>query len=303
VALQDFATSQVQTLPKVVLWSSTDWSPLWQATGSDLCASLQFSPDEAHLASGIKAGGKNSHVIVSIRNTRNGAYERAISDFYDALDLSYSPDGQTLAVANSYVYLYKLQDIPRYTSESSQVREIEPSQVLKLADPSNFIGASQFLPNRNLLGLATWDGDVLFWKPGDSGPAYQSDPAAGCPPDRRRDLPHLAVSRDGSLLAAALCTNSVAVVEVENPTSTSTIQLPYDPLVIAFHPDLPVFAIAFESGVGLWDLTTKSELCVLDTLDETPSAIGFSEAGKKLLATTQQGSVARWELSACLTRR
>jgi WD40 repeat protein len=268
-----------------------------------LCASLQFSPDEAHLASGIKAGGKNAHVIVSIRNTRNGAYERGISDFYDALDLSFSPDGETLAVANSYVYLYKLQDIPRYTSESDQVREIEPSQVLKMADPNNFIGASQFLPNRNLLGLATVDGDVLFWKPGDSMPTYQSDPAAGCPPDRQRDIPHLAFSRDGSLLAAALCTNSVVVVEVKNPASTSTIELPYNPLVIAFHPDLPVLAIGFDRGVALWDLQSHSRLCFLDTMEETPSALGFSETGTKLLGTTEQGSVARWVTSGCLNRR
>ncbi len=217
LALQDFATDEIQTPPTVVLWSSKDWSPLWTATGSELRASLQFSPDEAHLASGIRAGGKIAHVIVSTRNTMNGAYERAIDDFYHAVDLSYSPDGDTLAIANFYVYLYRLEDVPRYMNEGSQPRRTEPSQVLKLADPDNLIGASQFSPSSDLIALASVHGDLLFWKPGDSVPTYRSAPATRCPPDRQRDLPRRAFSRDGELLAAALCTNSVALVEVKNP--------------------------------------------------------------------------------------
>ena len=116
------------------------------------------------------------------------------------------------------------------------------------------------------------------------------------------------ISPDGKLVAAAgpngkvyvrgLSGGSPSVIDGLTTTTNSSLGSGPDPL--AFSPDGGTLAIAGNSGVLLWNASTKTQAAPLTEPGMVPLAVAFSPNGKTLAVGADNGKVYLWDLA---TRR
>lgn len=298
LALQEFSGRTPLDGPEVVLWSEDLWAARWRADAWPLCDTLDFSPDNHYLAAGTRAGGKNVHPIVTLKSVQDGINKLMIVDFYHALDLDFSPDGSSLAIANGTVYLYDLIDLPPY---SEQEWTVTPTRSELRPDyGSDSFSDVEFSPTGSMLAIGTDGGNLLLWRPGEASPFGNLDMSEKCRFSSSRAVSHIDFSFDGSLVAAVTCAQEWILLSTTDFSTLIDIRLPYKATASKFHPDLLVGAIGFSGGISLVDAEKGDELCRLNLTGQTPSTIGFSKEGDILMAISIEGFSVSWNIERCL---
>jgi WD40 repeat protein len=298
-AIQEFAGAGLDEA-QMLVWSTDTWSVVWQASVSNFCSSLEFSPSSDLVASGILAAGLKAHIIVTTRSAYDGHYDRGIIGFYDALDMSFSADGDILAVANGYGFLYRLSHVRRFIENYlDDIGSDDPWQVLKPPDESDYVVAVEFSPKAQLIVLGTNEGNILMWEVEATQPTkvIQAQPRCASQPSAR--IRALAFSQDGTMLASTVCSDSVAVYDVESQVLIDTQTLPEFPTSLAFALNGQTLAVGMEDMVLLWDIGGVLSGCILDSEGHYATAVGFSADGRHVLAVTRIGAIAEWDTSEC----
>jgi WD40 repeat protein len=278
-----------------------DWAEVWRREAPNVCASLEFSPDGSLLASGINAMGKNEHIIVTLVRAEDGRLEAGVVDFYNATDLAFSPDGQTLlAVAYGEALLYHTTAMRRFVGNAlDDVGTDRPAGTLHSQGETDRMVVAEFSPSQPLVGISTSEGNLLLWPTEDALPSVSLSTSDTCyqdPPDRGGAI---AFSRDGTVIATNLCAHGLALFDARTLAQMAAIPVPGPILALAFSPDGSRVLGGHEQGALVWDLQTNSVACELDTHTQSPVAVGFTPDGTRAIAATRQGALIQWDLDDC----
>jgi WD40 repeat protein len=239
---------------------------------------VAFSPDRRHLA----IGGRETDVILC--DLGEGGQERPLGiPVRAASDLSFSPDGRTLAVsshASREIILWDLDNgRQRMTLRGHQCTVI---QVTFSPDGRSLASASGASEERS----------VLIWNLATGRPERrlaESNSGFLC----------IAYSPDGRLLASA-CANEkpVRIWDVRTGRQVRLIighQFPTKAL--AFSPDGRLLATGAGDGfASVWSVATGRELRRLDGQVDLLRHILFAPDGSTLAATGSDGDIRFWDL-------
>jgi serine/threonine protein kinase/WD40 repeat protein len=259
LALLDVPTGQVR--------------PIFESPANQLIRGAAFSPDLTTLAATSGASSTGGAVVfldTSTREPRDTLDARSVG----AMGLAYTPDGETLAIAQTGWLLW---DVPRHKSrarESTPLTEHGPAPVVspdgrslaflvgghcRLIGPS---GETLPGPDQLLLGRKRW---------------WSSQPAAFSPDGKRLAL----ACRDGAVRVWDLIERKVALVLPAGDVETLT--------AVAFGPGgHSVISVSGDGRIIQWESQTKRTILQLPGLVKR---IAQSSDRRYLFTSNQNGTV------------
>lgn len=250
----------------------------------DAVTSVAFSPDGGLLA----AGGYDR--TVHLWDVGDPAEPDYLGDVptgpqLAVFSVAFGPDGDVLAAASAdkSVYLWDVED-------AADPERLEPT----LTGPGSWVNAVTFSPDGQTVAAGSSDGQIWLW-----------DRNTG---QRTSTLPHpgpvtdVSFEPDGRALYSSAADGAVRRWQLPGPVLTLATDAVHE---IAYHPDLPLAAVASgDGGVYLWDVGDPNRPALvgdpLTSPDENSYLIGaavFSPGGETLVAAGLDGAVWRWDVS------
>jgi WD40 repeat protein len=148
----------------------------------------------------------------------------------------------------------------------------------QLRGHNNVVGTVRFLPNSNLLISGGFDG-VVLWNVDTEQQIWErrfSSPLHKC-----------TVSHDGTRVAAVLPSGDVAVMNADGETICTLVGRAVTINHLAFSPNEPIMAGAYDDGiVAVWDLRTSELLTNLSVPAGNVQIVEFSPDGDRIVAAT-----------------
>jgi WD40 repeat protein len=153
-------------------------------------------------------------------------------------------------------------------------------------------------PDRTLLAFGAADGGIRLWRV----PVVQlvADIQA-----HQQAVQFLAFSPNGKLLASISLDRGVRVWSVPDGGLVYSLTHPEEetvellPLRAAFSPDSKYLAVANETGIQVWDMTTGEQVHFIDSAhNNASSALVYSPDGKLLVGCGAQPLVGVWDAAS-----
>jgi WD40 repeat protein/serine/threonine protein kinase len=275
--------------PIAKLWDVATGTKQREFTGKAeaYVAGSAFGPDGTILAT-AEAHPFNRNLSGSVRlwDVATGKERSAFQEpDGGAYSVAFSPDGKTLASANSSTGTIKLWDVATGCSRHTFYAWIE--RVYCLA----------FSPDGRTLASASYDGTVGIW-----------DVAARPSPAVLRGhttwIKCASFSPDGKLLASGSLDQTVKLWDPVTGQEQGTLQVNGGSVqALAFSPDGKMLATGnSDTTVRLWEVATRKELAILKGRTKEVASLASSPDGRTLASAGFDGTVRLWDLGTRKTR-
>ncbi|MBX9693047.1 MAG: hypothetical protein K2Z81_11730 [Cyanobacteria bacterium] len=254
-----------------------------------------FSPDGKSIATSTMDGTLKFYNAATGKLERTVDIDKIISKLslppkegekakhYGALDLAFSQDGKTLAVAGNHgVYLWDASG--KYSKTISKTERCA-QHIL-------------YSPDGKLIATSNDNGSVDLWN-------ASSDELIRTFKEHQDEVFSLAFSSDSKILATASADNTIKLCDVAAGSVVRTISTE-KPCTIAFSSDgTRLYSGNAEAIIRVWNPSTGEEMQVIKDHSSAIRAIALTSDGK-MLATASGTNVELWDLSAgkviaCLT--
>jgi WD40 repeat protein len=209
----------------------------------------------------------------------------------EAESVAYSPDGETVAVASgrrirlidartranlAAARVVKRGFVSRmaFTKDGSQL-------VVAVADPVS-LAASMTVRDATTLAAA--------------GPPIEPDHFAGAYVGSYFEPPGFALMPDGRSLVIATDEHELVWWELRSRAPTRRLEIGAGHHALAVSPDAGTIAVGIERGIQLVDTRSGAVRTATGQLDGAPSWLLFSRDGETVVSTSQDGTVALWDV-------
>ena len=235
-------------------------------------SSLSFSPDGALLASGYSDGTVTLWDVATQERI-------ATLQGYAGREVSFSPDGTTLASGSGTIILWDVRTRQRITT---------------LKEPPDFFRSLSFSPDGALLASGNSDGTVTLW---DVATRERIATLQGY----TSVVYSVSFSPDGTLLASGSSDYTVKLWEVATQERITTLAGHKSPVSsVSFSSDGTLLASAsvwWNGKVILWEVATRERIATLQGHTDGVSSVSFSAFDGALLATGGwDGKVILWDV-------
>ena len=233
-------------------------------------SSLSFSPDGALLASGYSDGTVTLWDVATQERI-------ATLQGYAGREVSFSPDGTTLASGSGTIILWDVRTRQRITT---------------LKEPPDFFRSLSFSPDGALLASGYSDGTVTLW---DVATRERIATLQGY----TSEVYSVSFSPDGTLLASGSSDYTVKLWEVATQERITTLAGHKSPVSsVSFSPDGTLLASgSTDYTVKLWEVATRERIATLQGHTDGVYSVSFSASDGALLATGGwDGKVILWDV-------
>ncbi|MDE3259434.1 MAG: hypothetical protein OYM47_16520 [Gemmatimonadota bacterium] len=243
---------------------------------ADVVHSVSFSPDGKKL---VTAGGMWTKGEVILWDVATGAPSR-IERGGDIVDVSFSPDGRTLAYSARGGPMVKLRDVASRTVATTQG-----------SYDFGFTSLS-FSPDGAIVATGHENGTVMLWD-------VATRALAATLTGHNGEVYSVAFSPDGRTLAAGTSDETVKLWDVATRTNFSTLRVDQPVTTVAFSPDGSLIATGtWHQTVKIWNATTGRNV---DTFFSDHRSlirgVSFSSDGKTLASASDDGAVVLRDLA------
>ena len=243
---------------------------------ADVVHSVSFSPDGKKL---VSAGGMWGKGEVILWDVATGAPSR-IESGGDIVNVSFSPDGRTIAYSARGGPMVKLRDVSSRTVATTQGRY-----------DFGFTSLS-FSPDGALIATGHENGTVMLW---DVATRTLAATLAG----HSGEVYTIAFSPDGSTLASGASDQTAKLWDVATRTNISTLAVNRLVTTVAFSSDGSLIATGTSFlNVKLWNATTGRNLDTFNDHRALVRAVAFSPDGTTLASIADDGSAVLRDLTA-----
>ncbi len=240
-------------------------------------STLAVSSQEKILATGSQQGVVKLHNIqenFQLLDAQPIPYGDKITD------LSFSPDGQKLAIA-SWRTLIRIWDL-------------ENNYYIETLPHDSWINRLSFSPDGKQLATASMQGKITLWRvPDNNGTKMEKQGEFTV----NGQAIALHFSQDSQYLAVGTNQGQVVISQRQGqPISEFTVNSAVND--VAFSPDDSLLAVATEEGRGeLWQWQTQEQISQLEGHTNRLNAIIFSPDGQQLATASEDTTVRLWDLS------
>jgi WD40 repeat protein len=247
---------------------------------------IAFSPDGTMLASA------SSDKTAKIWDWRNGTLLKSLDFPSEVVSVSFSPDGQTLAVGGVDEPVNQIRNAAIWTYRVGSWETL-----VKYPEYWN-IAAMAYSPNGDMLVGGGTSRNVQVWRAGDSDPIFTLNHA--------HQVGRAAISPDGSVVATATCETVVnqectdgAVWLWDLPSGRLLKKLTGFPEIVvdvAFSVDGSILIAASRSGLLRFYSTADYQLSTDATATGRPITLTLSPDGRLLATGNTDGDVDLWKI-------
>jgi len=284
----DFQVSQVAFTPDgktlisgggtvngIGIWDAATGRPLLRLSNPSLCNNLALSPDgkllfTEHLRLIEVATGKEVRRL-KVPNT---------SGFWGGGFVAFSPDGKTVAAAESYaertnVVLWDL-------GEGKGFRTLEGH--------TSSVSSGAFSPDGKTLASGSNDKTVRLWDiaTGKEIRRFEGD---------QKGIHSVVFSPDGKAVAAAGEDSVIRLWEVDSGKLSHQMKADHSGHTVAFSPDGKMLASGGLGGIILWDLATAKEIRRCPAQSYWVHSLAFAPDGKVLASVGSDSAVRLWDIA------
>ncbi len=229
-----------------------------------LVKSISFSPDSKKLAS--------ADTYVYLWDVATGELLQRIDPFYGGTSVSFSPGGQTVAIAGSNRG-GRLWDRSDWRSSSVVNRELQ---------------SVSFNPNGRMVAFGLVDGRVFLYD-------VRSDRIRHRLEGHTDSVLSIAFNPSGLIVASASFDQTVRLWDVTTGALRHTLEgHTYDVNSVSFRPDGRILASAGDQTVRLWSVITGEHLRTLYGHTGFVNSVSFSPDGKTLASAGSDGKILIW---------
>ena len=243
---------------------------------ADRVHSLSFSPDGKKL---VTAGGMWGIGEVILWDVATGAPSR-IERGGPIIDVTFSPDGKTLAYSARGGPMIKLRDVSSRTVVTTQGRY-------------DFgLACLAFSPDGAIIATGHGNGTIMLWDVATRTLAATLEGHSG-------EVYSVAFSPNGSTLASGSSDETVKLWDAATRTNFETLTVNSPVTTVAFSPDGSVVASGtWFRRVKLWNTTTGENIDTFNDHRALVRAVSFSPDGTKLVSASDDGAVVLRDLTA-----
>lgn len=268
----------------ITLWNPRSHIQIGTILRTSDVHALAFSPDSSYLVGAGNTGTRSTHGTVTMWHVPDqDTVDSVIVPADDVTSVQFSPDGHTLAVATD--------------DHRTLLRNLVTDQwthTLNAHTPD--VQALAYSADGRFLATGNDDGVVQVWNPA-TGTLVSTLPG---PVGR---IWNVAFSPDGRMLTVANPDGTVGLWQLERSRLVATIAADTSgqagsALALAISPDDHTLATVGQTGVQLWDLTTRALLGTLtnDTAGMSSVVALFSPDGHTLITTNGEDTLL-WDMS------
>ena len=231
-----------------------------------LVKSISFSPDSKKLASADN--------YVYLWDVATGKLLQRIDPFYGGTTVSFSPGGQTVAIAGSNRG-GRLWDLEDWRSSSVVNRVLQ---------------SVSFSPNGRMVAFGLVDGRVFLYD-------VRSDRIRHRLEGHTDSVLSVAFNPSGLIVASAGYDQTVRLWNVLTGELRHTLEgHTYDVNSVSFRPDGRILASAGDQTVRLWSVITGEHLRTLHGHTGFANSVSFSPDGKTLASAGSDGKILLWSV-------
>jgi WD40 repeat protein/serine/threonine protein kinase len=263
------------------LWSTATGKLLLSKPTDHLnVLSVAFSPDGKVLAAGLGSYSSTHRGRLTLWEIPSGQNlaDVAIEVPGGVNCLAFSPDGQTIATANS---------------EVAEIWSRHPLKKLReLSGHKSWIYAVAFSPDGKKLATGGWDGTIRLWNPetGAQLPSLEGHPSF---------VNTLAFSPDSSRLASGGEDHAIRLWNVADGQKLLTLRGHSQGITsLDFSPDgQRIISASVDGALKLWDSTSDRQLVLRDHKAWVTSVV-FSPDGKRMATSSGDKLVILWDVKS-----